>query len=233
VSLIAPRPQFTIPLPGDATLALGGRTLVMGVLNITPDSFSDGGRLIDPVQALDCAQEMEAAGVDLLDVGGESTRPGAAPVAADEEWARLGPVLERLAGRVRTPISVDTYKAEIARRAIGAGAAPINDISGLQYDPELGRVVAATDAAVVLMHTRGRPQDMYGEAHYDDVVGEVARELGMVLERAAEAGLPGDRIILDPGIGFAKRAPHSLAVLAGLGRQAARGRPQLVGPSRH
>lgn len=230
--IIAPRSRFTVPLPGSAALALGERTLVMGVLNLTPDSFSDGGRFSDPAQALDEAQALVDAGADLLDVGAESTRPGAEPVTAAEEWARLEPVLTRLAGRVKVPISVDTYKSETARRALDAGAAVINDISGLRYDPTLADVLGQSDAAVVLMHTRGRPNHMYEEARYHRVVEEVEAELRWSLRRAAEAGVAAERIIVDPGIGFAKQAAHSLAVLAGLERLAALERPLLVGPSR-
>lgn len=204
----------------------------MGVLNITPDSFSDGGLAFDPAHALERAQEIESSGADLLDVGAESTRPGAEPVSATEEWARLGPVLERLSGRVRLPISVDTYKAETARRALDAGATLVNDISGLRYDPALAAVVASAGAATVLMHTRGRPREMYDEACYQDVVAEISDELQWSLDRALEAGIQVESVILDPGIGFAKRASHSLAVLADLERLATLGRPLLVGPSR-
>lgn len=229
---IVRRAPFTIPLPGRAPLELGGRTLVMGVLNVTPDSFSDGGLAFDPAAALDRAAELEAAGADLLDIGAESTRPGAAPVSADEEWARLAPVLRILGPRATVPISVDTYKAEVARRAVEAGATIVNDVSGLRYDAGLAAVVAATGAAVVLMHTRGRSRDMYGEAHYEDAVAETRDELRWSLERSAEAGIDAERVILDPGLGFAKRTSHSLAVLAGIDRFATLGRPLLVGPSR-
>lgn len=204
----------------------------MGVLNVTPDSFSDGGLVGDPELALARALEMEAAGADLLDVGAESTRPGAEPVDAAQEWERLGPVLRRLHGRVRVPISVDTYKADTARRALDAGAAIVNDISGLRFDPGLAAVVAPAGAAIVLMHTRGRPREMYDAAHYDDVVRETMGELEWSVERAVEAGIGVERLILDPGVGFAKQASHSLAVVAGLDRLAALGRPLLVGVSR-
>ena len=204
----------------------------MGVLNVTPDSFSDGGISFDAAKAIDHALQMEAEGADLIDIGAESTRPGADVVDAAEEWRRLRPVMKALAGRLRVPLSIDTYKAETARRAIDEGAAIINDISGLRYDPGLGALVAARGAALVLMHTRGRSHDMYGEARYDDVVSEVARELQRSVERAIGAGVGWDRIVVDPGLGFAKKAEHSLTVLAATDRFAALGRPLLVGPSR-
>lgn len=225
-----PRLAYTVPLPGGSALSLGGRTLIMGVVNVTPDSFAGGAP--DTAAAVALALQMEADGADLIDIGGESTRPGAAEVSEADERARVIPVIERLAARLRVPMSVDTYKAGVAAAALAAGARIVNDISGLGYDPDLGGVVASAGAAVVLMHTRGRSRDMYRHARYDDVAGEVAAELGVAMERAAAAGIDRARIILDPGIGFAKRAEHSWALLAGLPRVAALGRPLLVGPSR-
>lgn len=204
----------------------------MGVLNVTPDSFSDGGLALDPSHAIDLALQMEADGADLIDIGAESTRPGADPVDEGEEWRRLHPVLSGLAGRLRVPLSVDTYRAATARRAMDDGVAIINDVSGLGYDPALGAIVAARGAALVLMHTRGRSRDMYVEAHYEDTVSEIARELQRSVERAIGHGVPLDRIVLDPGLGFAKQAAHSLTALAATDRFAALGRPVLVGPSR-
>ena len=230
--LVAPRRLFQVPLPDRLPLELGARTLIMGVLNVTPDSFSDGGEAVDPVRAIDRALELEAEGADLIDVGAESTRPGADAVEPAEEWRRLRPVLKGLAGRLRIPLSVDTVRAETARRALDVGVPIVNDVSGLRYDPRLGAVVAARGAALVLMHMRGRPRDMYREAQYVDVVDDVARELQRSVERAVGAGVPWDRLILDPGLGFAKRAEHSLTVLASVDRFAALGRPLLVGPSR-
>ena len=227
-----PRCHYTVPLPDMAPLQLGGRTLVMGIVNVTPDSFSDGGLCLDPDRAADHAQEMEAAGADLLDIGGESTRPGAAAVSVDEELARVVPVLDRLVGRVRVPVSIDTYKAEVARIALDHGAAIVNDVSGLLYEPALAGVVAECAAALVLMHNRGRSRDMYREAAYDEVGVEVAGELGDRVDTAIEAGVARSRIIIDPGLGFAKRAEHTYAALAALGRLALLDRPILVGPSR-
>jgi dihydropteroate synthase len=224
------RRRFTVPLAHGARLDLGPRTLVMGILNVTPDSFA-GGEL-DPDRAAGLALSLEADGADIIDVGGESTRPGAEPVSEAAELARIIPVIERLRGRVRAPISIDTYKAAVAEAAIAAGASIVNDISGLGYDPKLGDVVARTGSGLVLMHTRGRPSDMYRDARYGDVVAEVSAELEQALERAAAAGVPRGRIILDPGIGFAKRADDSRAVLVGLAQFARLGQPLLAGPSR-
>ena len=230
--IAAPRPTFTVPIPGRAPLVLGPRTLVMGVINITPDSFSDGGRALDPLRARDIAQAMEAAGADLIDIGAESTRPGARPIGAAEELARVEPAVAAVAAATRIPLSIDTYKAVVARAALDRGAVIVNDISALEYDPDLGPLVAARGVPAILMHTRGRPEDMYRHAEYGDVVGEVAADLGRAIERAIASGIGPERLIIDPGVGFAKRAEQSLAVLAGLGRLAALGRPLLVGPSR-
>jgi dihydropteroate synthase len=205
----------------------------MGILNITPDSFADGGLRLDPVRAVEDGLRMIEEGADILDVGGESTRPGAEPVAEAEELRRVLPVVERLAADRRAVVSIDTYKAGVAREALARGAAIVNDVSALRYDPGLGAVVAASGAALVLMHNRGRSREMYREAVYQDVLSEVVRELGEAIGRAVAAGVARDAIVVDPGLGFAKRAEHSYAALAGLGRIAtALGRPVLSGPSR-
>jgi dihydropteroate synthase len=227
------RDRFDIPLPGGRVLELGARPLVMGILNVTPDSFADSTHTTDTAQTVAAALRMEADGADLVDVGAESTRPGAEPVPEQTERARLLPVLDALQGRLRIPISVDTYKAAVAREALQAGASMINDVSGLQFDPALAGVAADGGAALVLMHTRGRSKTMYDEAVYADLVGEIAGELAASLDRATAAGVPRGRVILDPGVGFAKRASHSYGVLARLPEIAtALGRPLLVGPSR-
>jgi len=228
--VFAPRPAFSVPLPRGLRLELGARTLVMGILNVTPDSFAGG--VTEPDRAADLALQLEADGADIIDIGGESTRPGADPLSAADEMARVLPVVERLRGRLRAPLSIDTYKAEVASAALSAGASIVNDISGLGYDPMLGDVVARAGAGLVLMHTRGRSREMYREADYDDVTGEVSAELQQALERARRAGVPCEQIILDPGVGFAKRAQHSRAVLADLAALARLERPLLVGPSR-
>lgn len=223
-----------MPLADGRELCLGPRTLVMGILNITPDSFSDGGRLLDPARAVEAARLMEAEGADLIDIGGESTRPGAVPVSADDELARVRPVLEGLAGRLGIPLSIDTSKARVASAALDAGASIVNDISGLRYDPDLAGVVAERRAAVVLMHMRGRPQAMYQHADYASVVREVASELVDSMQIALDAGVSRDAIVLDPGLGFAKRADHSFDVLAHLDAEplAVLDRPWLLGVSR-
>jgi dihydropteroate synthase len=205
----------------------------MGILNVTPDSFAEAASRLDPGKAVDAALLMEAEGADLIDIGGESTRPGAEPVAADVELARILPVLNAIRGRARIPVSIDTYKADVARAALDAGAAIVNDVSGLGREPELARVVAQASAALVLTHTRGTSKMMYSEAVYEDVVAEVTAELRERMQRALDAGVPLDRLIVDPGLGFAKRPSHSYGVLARLSEiAAALDRPVLIGPSR-
>jgi dihydropteroate synthase len=230
--IAAPRPTFTVPLPGRAPLVLGPRTLVMGVVNVTPDSFSDGGKALDPSRARDIALAMEAAGADLIDIGAESTRPGAKPVGAAEELARVEPVVTAIAAAVRIPISIDTYKAVVARAALDRGASIVNDISAFEYDPDLGPLVAKRNVPAILMHTRGRPEDMYAHAEYGDVVAEVIADLKRAITRAEDHGVRRERLIVDPGVGFAKRGYQSMQVLSGLERFLALGLPLLVGPSR-
>jgi dihydropteroate synthase len=226
------RASFNISLPDGRALALGPRTLVMGIVNVTPDSFADGGRRFDPEVAIAAACEMARLGADIIDIGGESTRPGAAPLPAEDELARVMPVLEGLRGVIDIPISIDTYKAEVAEWALDLGAAIVNDVSALTYDPALGPVVARRRAAIVLMHNRGRSADMYARASYGRVMDDVTAELGARVRVAEAAGIPAERIIVDPGIGFAKRAEHSFEAIADLGWLAALGRPILCGPSR-
>ena len=226
------RKHYSIALPGRAPLDLGARTLVMGIINVTPDSFADGGRRFDPALAIADGLKMIADGADILDVGGESTRPGAEPVDAGEELRRVLPVVEALARDGRVPVSIDTYKAAVARDAVAAGATIVNDVSGLQYDADLAPVVAGAGAALVLMHNRGRSAEMYRGAVYDDVAGEIGGELEAAIDRATRGGIPRDRLILDPGFGFAKRAEHTWESLARLDRLAELDRPILVGPSR-
>jgi dihydropteroate synthase len=226
------RQSYTVPLAGGRCLDLGQRTLVMAVINITPDSFAEAAPTVDPSRALDRALEAEAAGADLVDLGAESTRPGSDTVPADEEWRRLGPVLRAMAGRVTLPISVDTRKAAVARAALAEGAAIVNDVSGLRYDSALGGVVAAAKAGLVVMHMRGTPRDMYAQATYADVAREVTRELADSLDLASAAGVAREAIIVDPGIGFAKKPAHSFEMLARLHALASLDRPVLVGTSR-
>jgi dihydropteroate synthase len=204
----------------------------MGVINVTPDSFSDGGRFSDPARALDVAQEMVAAGAEILEIGGESTRPGAVAVAAADEIARVIPALKAIAPKVAIPISIDTYKAEVASAALDAGAVIVNDISGFGFDSALGPVVAQRGAAAILMHARGQFETMHERTDYGDVVAEVIVELQEALRRADDHGVDRRQLIIDPGLGFSKRAAHSLAVLAGLPSIAELGLPILMGPSR-
>jgi dihydropteroate synthase len=230
--IAASRRSFSVSIPGRAPLVLGPRTLVMGVINVTPDSFSDGGKALDPAHALDIALAMEAAGADIIDVGAESTRPGAEAVSADHEVARMVPVLKAIAPRIKLPISIDTYKAATARVALDEGAAIVNDISGFEYDAAMGTLVAERGAPAVVMHTRGRPDDMYAHADYADVVGEIVGDLQRRVNHAHSLGVRYEQLIVDPGLGFAKRAPQSMAALVGLERLAELGLPILIGPSR-
>lgn len=204
----------------------------MAVLNVTPDSFSDGGRYASAEAAVDQGLRLAAEGADLLDVGGESTRPGAHPVAAEEEIRRVLPVVRELARRAGVPVSIDTSKAGVARAAIGAGAEVVNDVSGLQRDPALGAEVARGGAALCLMHTRGTPLEMRQRAGYADLLGEVQDELLEAVRRACEAGVAEERLALDPGLGFAKNAGHNLLLLRRLRELTQLGRPLLVGASR-
>ena len=232
-NVFPPRSLYAVPLAHGGVLQLGHRPLVMGVLNVTPDSFAEAQPLISPTAAIAAALKLEEHGADLIDIGGESTRPGADPVTADEEIARILPVFEGLRGRLRIPISIDTYKSTVADAALAAGAAMVNDVSGLLYDPDLAVVAAAHRAALVLMHTRGRPKAMYEDAEYQDVIREVVAELEDRVSRATAAGVLVERILVDPGLGFAKRAEHSYGVLARLPEIAtALHRPVLIGPSR-
>ncbi len=215
-----------------ARLFEGPGPFLMGVVNATPDSFSDGGLFLDPEAAIAQALRLADEGADLIDLGGESTRPGAAPVAADEELRRVLPVIRGLRARgFALPISIDTWKGTVARTALAAGADLVNDVTGLS-DPELGAAVAEAGAPVVLQHTRGTPADMASRARYADVVVEVAAELAQALARAEAAGIPPERVILDPGIGFAKDTPQNVELLARVGELRRLGRPLLVGPSR-
>lgn len=203
----------------------------MGVINVTPDSFSDGGVRFDPSRAVEDGLRMMSEGADILDVGGESTRPGAEELDAQEELRRVLPVIEPLAAGGAV-VSVDTYKAVVAREAVARGATIVNDVSGFLFDPDLPGVAAELGAAVVLMHNRGRSREMYRDANYIDVAAEVTRELEGAIARACDAGVRREAIIVDPGLGFAKRAEHSYEVLARLDVLHALDRPILCGPSR-
>ena len=204
----------------------------MAILNVTPDSFADGGLFLDPGAAEAAAVEMEAQGADLIDVGGESTRPGSDSISVDEEIARVQPVLRRLSRAVRVPVSVDTSKAAVAEMALAEGAALINDVAGLRYDAALATIAARAGAGLILMHARGTSSDMYREAHYASVSREVRDELRASLERAISAGVRRESVVLDPGLGFAKRPEQSYEALAALPVLSALGCPLMVGTSR-
>ena len=216
-----------------STLDLETRVQVMGVLNVTPDSFSDGGKFGDVDQAINRALEIEAEGADILDIGGESTRPGSLAVSAEEEAARIFPVLQQLQGRLRIPISVDTTKLEIARGAIQRGAELINDISGLRFEMALADLAAETGAALVLMHSRGTPETMQKLPPVEDIFAEVISELRWSVEQATERGVQRSKLILDPGIGFGKTAQQNLQLINQLDRLTAEfNLPVLLGTSR-
>lgn len=217
---------------GDRTLDLGSHPCIMGILNVTPDSFSDGGSFLDLDRAVDHALLLEEAGAGIIDVGGESTRPFAEPLSEADELRRVIPVVERLAGRLSIPISVDTYKASVAGAAIAAGAAIINDISAFTFDSRMAETVAASRAGVVLMHTRGRPGEMQANTAYRDLVPEVVAFLGDAVSHAASVGIERDRVVIDPGIGFGKDLRGNLEILRRLNEFSVLGRPILIGTSR-
>ena len=204
----------------------------MGILNLTPDSFSDGGLFLNPDDAVRRAEEMAADGADIIDVGGESTRPGAEPLMVEAELRRVIPVIEALAGRIPIPLSVDTYKATVASRAIDAGATMVNDISALAFDPHMAATVAQAGVPVCLMHIRGTPRDMQADPDYSDVVGEIKAELAERVEAGLAAGIRPENIVVDPGFGFAKTVAHNLELLRRLRELTAMGYPLLVGTSR-
>lgn len=208
------------------------KPVLMGVLNITPDSFSDGGRFLELDAAVEAAERLQREGADVIDIGGESTRPGSIPVDADEELRRVIPVIEAAQRGVDTPLSIDTTKASVARAALEAGAEIVNDISGLRFEPQIARLVADSGAGLVLMHIRGTPRTMQQNIHYDDLVGEVRAELAVSVNRALESGCRADQLVVDPGIGFGKTAEQNLALIDGLEKIGSLGYPILVGPSR-
>ncbi len=213
-------------------LDLGTRTHIMGILNVTPDSFSDGGKYDDSRRAVDHAKEMLAAGADVIDIGGESTRPGAEPLAEEAELQRILPVVEAVAALPGAIVSVDTYKAAVARKALEAGAAIVNDISGLRFSPDMAAIAGDRGAGVVIMHIKGTPRDMQQNPVYDDVIGEIAEYLSEGVEIARKGGVRRDRIMIDPGIGFGKTAEHNLEILDRLDELRMIGCPIVLGTSR-
>ena len=217
---------------GGNVIDLSLRPLVMGVLNVTPDSFSDGALFLDPERAVDRALEMQEEGADIVDIGGESTRPYAAPVDAAEELKRVVPVIQRLSGRLNVPLSIDTYKSVVAREALNAGACIVNDISGCIFDQVMPEVVAEAGAGLVVMHTRGRPDRMQNETVYQALVPEIISFLRDRIAILESSGIPPARIVVDPGIGFGKSLAGNLEILRRLREFAVLGRPVLVGTSR-
>jgi len=225
------RERYNLCLPR-TQIELGQRTTIMGILNVTPDSFSDGGRYFAHEKAIARGKEIEQEGADIIDIGGESSRPGSQPVSEDEEMRRTLPVIERLASAVKIPISVDTYRAPVARRAMEAGAQLVNDISAFRFDDNMARVVTEARAGVVLMHSRGSREALHSQGRMSDPVGEVRENLAAAIEGARRAGISSDSIVVDPGIGFGKAADESLAVLKSLTVFSKLGYPLLVGTSR-
>jgi len=223
---------FAWTLPDGKELRFGRRTLIMGVLNVTPDSFSDGGRFLAPEAARDHALEMIDAGADIIDVGGMSTRPGSEEVSPEEEAARVLPVVEAVAQATRTPVSIDTYRADVAEAAIDAGALIINDISAMRFDPRMVEVAKEKRTPVCLMHIKGSPRDMQIDPTYDDVLAEIILYLRRAIENAERAGVPREQLCVDPGIGFGKTVEHNLRILRNLGQLRCLGCPILVGTSR-
>jgi dihydropteroate synthase len=213
-------------------LELGGRTLIMGIVNVTPDSFSGDGLGTDAEAAVAQGRQMVAEGADILDIGGESTRPGSEPVPEEEELRRVLPVIEGLAAEVDVPISIDTYKSSVAAIALEKGAHIVNDISGLHADGQLAQVAAEAQAAVVIMHIQGTPRDMQKDPKYADVIGQISDYLEEGIAAAAQAGLSRDQVVLDPGIGFGKKLEHNLEILRRLREFRNLGCPLLVGTSR-
>ena len=213
-------------------MELGARTIVVGVLNVTPDSFSDGGQNLHPSRAIDRALEMESEGADIIEVGGESTRPGATRLSGEEELSRVLPVLRGVAGRLRVPIAIDTYKSEVAAAAAAEGASIINDISALRFDPALADVAAREHAALVLMHMRGDPATMQKIEPSPDIFAEIEADLTEAIRAAQSRGVNRDKMIIDPGIGFGKTLEQNLAILNHLERFDSFNLPLMIGTSR-
>ena len=217
---------------GSRTLKLGKKTYIMGILNVTPDSFSDGGKFLDPQAAIDHAKLMVKQGADIIDVGGESSRPGSEPVSVEEEKRRVIPVIRRLVKELDVPLSIDTYKSEVAKDALEAGACLVNDISGLRFSPDMAAIVADAKASVVVMHIKGTPKTMQKDPKYKNVVKEVMGQLKVQTDLAKKAGIPKDRILIDPGIGFGKTVDHNCRLIAEVRQLRKLGYPILIGTSR-
>jgi dihydropteroate synthase len=217
---------------GTHILELGRRTRIMGIVNVTPDSFSDGGKCFDADKAIAQGEKMVEDGADIIDVGGESSRPYSEPVTIEEETRRVLPVITALAKKLTVPISIDTAKSEVARRAILAGASIINDISAMRFDPEIGNVAAQNNTVLILMHMKGTPKNMQVSPVYDDLMGEITNFLQNAIRSAQDSGVPKSSIIADPGIGFGKTVSHNLEIINKLDELGALDVPLLLGPSR-
>ncbi len=211
---------------------IGERPLIMGILNVTPDSFSEKGKFFDSQKAIDHAVLMVESGADIIDIGGESTRPGSSGISAREELKRVIPIIEEIADKVKIPISIDTVKSEVARRALDSGASIINDISALRIDKKMGNVAAKYGSYLILMHMRGTPKDMQNNTEYDDIIGEISRFLDDAAQKAIKAGVSEDKIIIDPGIGFGKSVDGNFVIMKNLDRFLKLGYRLLVGASR-
>lgn len=214
------------------TLDFDKKTYIMGILNVTPDSFSDGGVFFDKKKAIERAFRLVEEGADIIDVGGESTRPGSEPVSAQEEIRRTIPVIEAIASKVKVPVSIDTYKSEVARRALDAGASIVNDISGLRFDPDMPKVVAEYGVPVIIMHIKGRPKDMQQNPAYEALIPEIMDYLRISMRLAEKFGISREMIIIDPGIGFGKTFEHNLQIIKNLKEFTKLGRPIAIGVSR-
>lgn len=232
ISFIPERRRFKLSLPNGRELWLGDRTYIMGVINVTPDSFSDGGKFYGIDKAVERAKELIEAGADILDIGGESTRPFSDPIPLDEELTRTIPVIEKIRSFSEIPISIDTTKAEVARRALEAGADIVNDVSALRFDPEMAKVVADRGVPVVLMHMLGTPKTMQENPHYECLFGEILSFLQERIQYAVSFGINRDQIIVDPGIGFGKTVTHNLRLIRDLAVFSLLERPILLGLSR-
>jgi len=225
------RTHYSWTLP-QVSIALGARTIVMGILNLTPDSFSDGGLYNDRSKAIARALEIEAQGADILDIGGESSRPGSTAISEDEELRRVVPIVEALRGKVHIPISIDTYRSEVARRSLAAGAQIVNDISAFRFDPAMLEVSASYRAAVILMHSRGGRDELHLQPPMASAVDQVRQDLGKSIHSAVAAGVEKTAIVIDPGIGFGKRAEESLSLLRNVKALSPLECPVLIGTSR-
>jgi dihydropteroate synthase len=217
---------------GNYSLELGKRTLIMGIINVTPDSFSDGGKFFDPKVAISHAKSLVSQGADIIDVGGESTRPGSESVTMDEEIRRVIPVIEGIFDEIKVPISIDTCKSEVAKAALDAGACIINDISAARSDPKIANVAAESSSLLILMHMQGTPKDMQKNPQYGDVMGDIKEFLRERLDFALSKGVPKENIIIDPGIGFGKTLEHNYEIIRRLGELKDLNLPILIGTSR-